>query len=70
MPLSMASTGAAHDIKEIRGQDDTKRFLSSLGFLVGREVTVVSEAGGNLIVSVLDARIAISRSMASRIIVS
>ena len=46
-----------------------RHFLKSLGFVEGGEVTVVSEMGGNLIVNVKDTRIALSKSMAGRIMV-
>lgn len=40
-----------------------------MGFTIGGDVTVVAEMGGNMIVNVKDARIAISKSMANRIMV-
>lgn len=69
MPLSMARSGHTQVVKEIHGKDETKRFLNSLGFVEGGAVTVVTELGGNLIVNVKDTRVAISRGMASRIMV-
>jgi ferrous iron transport protein A len=51
----------------ILGKDETRKFLGSLGFTAGESVTVVSENGGNLILSVKDSRIALDRSMAQRI---
>lgn len=69
MPLSMVLPGEKSVINRISGKDDTKRFLNSLGFVEGTAVTVISEAGGNFIVGVLDARIAIGRKMANKIFV-
>ena len=69
MPLTMADTGAVQMIKTVRGKDETRRFLAGLGFVEGAEVTVISSAAGNLIVNVKDSRVAISQSMASRIMV-
>lgn len=69
MPLSMANAGERNTVKAIRGRDDTRRFLQNLGFSEGREVMIVSENGGNLIVSIMESRIAISKSMASRILI-
>jgi len=69
MPLTMVQSGVQNTIHEIHGKDETKRFLESLGFVVGGNVTVVSELGGNMIVNVKDTRIAISKSMANRIMV-
>lgn len=53
----------------IHGKDETRRFLESLGFVEGGEVTVVSELGGNLIVNIKDTRIALSKAMANRIMI-
>ncbi len=69
MPLTMASQGEVNSIKSIRGKDETKRFLESLGFVIGGNVTVISEMGGNMIVNVKEARVAIDKAMASRIMI-
>lgn len=69
MPLAMAKAGEANIIQKIGGKDDTKRFLKSLGFVEGGEVTVVNEIGGNVIVNVKDCRVAIDKGMAMRIMV-
>lgn len=69
MPLSYSPAGSMVSIKAIKGKDESKRFLESLGFVVGGSVTVISELNGNLIVNVKDTRVAISRSMANRIMV-
>lgn len=69
MPLSMVSIGEKKRVVKINGKDDTKRFLETLGFVEGSEVTIVSQLAGNMIVSIKDARIAIDRAMANRIIV-
>ena len=54
-------------VKQIRGRDDTRRFLESMGFVTGGQGTVVSKIGGNLIVEVKDTRVALSQNMAARI---
>lgn len=69
MPLSVAGMGSTCVVQRVNGTDETRRFLESLGFVEGSEVTVVSENQGNLIVNVKDSRVAIDRSMANRIIV-
>ncbi len=69
MPLTLASAGIPQIIKRIGGKDETQRFLASLGFVTGSEVTVISEFDGNVIVNVKESRVAISKSMASRIMV-
>lgn len=69
MPLIIAAKGQEMQIKKITGNDETRRFLSSLGFIMGETVTIISELGGNMIINVKDTRIALDKSMASRIIV-
>ena len=69
MPLTMAQSSTVNTVKKITGKDEVRRFLASLGFVEGGSVTVVSELGGNLIVNVKDARVALSKSMASRIMI-
>ncbi|MGE4213742.1 MAG: ferrous iron transport protein A [Anaerotignaceae bacterium] len=69
MPLSMVSNGEKMVIKQINGKDETRRFLENLGFVTGGDVIVVSEMCGNMIVNVKDTRVAISKSMANRIMV-
>jgi ferrous iron transport protein A len=65
----MAKAGEENFIKKIGGKAETKQFLENLGFVVGTTVTVISEISGNVIVSVKDARVAVSREMASKILI-
>lgn len=69
MPLTMVKPGEENQIKKVGGKTETRRFLETLGFVVGGNVTVVSENNGNLIVNIKDSRVAISREMANKIMV-
>ena len=69
MPLTMLNAGETNTIKRLGGKEETKRFLENLGFVVGGNVTVVSDTGGNLIVNVKDSRVAIGRDMANKIMI-
>lgn len=69
MPLILANKGNELSIKRITGNDETRKFLNSLGFIAGEKVKIVSELGGNLIINVKDSRVALDKGMASRIIV-
>ena len=69
LPLTMANPGEPVTIKKIGGKAETKKFLETLGFVVGGVVTVVSEINGNMIVNVKDSRIAIGKDMANKIMV-
>ena len=44
-------------------------FLKNLGFVAGGTVSIVSSLGGNVIVKVKEARVAISEEMARKIMV-
>lgn len=67
MPLLMAKRGDVNTIVAIRGKNETKRYLESMGFVEGAEITIITEFDGNLIVNVKDARVALSKNMASKI---
>ena len=69
MPLTMAKTGESNSIKRIGGKEEVRSFLESLGFVIGGQVTVIPEIGGNVIVNVKESRVAISREMANKIYV-
>ncbi len=69
MPLAMVKIGQTQAVEKIKGKDETKKFLESLGIIKGELLTVLSEANGNVIINVKNSRIAISKAMAMRIIV-
>lgn len=69
MPLSLADTGEKNVIRRIGGTPEVKKHLENLGFVVGGDVTVINRLGGNVIVNVKEARIAISQEMAMKIMV-
>ena len=69
MPLTMLNIGETGEIKRIGGNEETRRLLNNLGFVVGTEVSVVSAIGGNVIVNIKDSRVAINEDMAKRIMV-
>lgn len=69
MPLTFANSGETQKIKRIGGSNEIKKHLGALGFMVGENISVISQNAGNVIVSVKDTRIAISKEMANRIMV-
>jgi ferrous iron transport protein A len=69
MPLLLAGVGEDNIIRKVGGNQETKKHLEDLGFVVGGTVTVVSEINGNLIVKVKDSRVAISREMTGKIMI-
>ena len=69
MPLPMAGIGEINTIRKITGRDDVRQHLAELGFVVGEEVRIVSDMGGNLILSVKDCRVALNKDMAMRVMI-
>lgn len=70
MPLLFSNVGENTIIKKIGGRPEIKQHLENLGFVVGGSVTVISTIGGNLIVNVKESRVAISKELAGKIMVS
>ena len=69
MPLTLMSPGEDAIIQRIGGKPEVRQHLENLGFVVGGNVSVINTIGGNLIVNVKEARVAISREMAQNIMV-
>ena len=69
MPIAFANVGKPMIVKRIGGSPEVKKHLENLGFVVGGNVTVITSLGGNIIVNVKEARVAISEEMARRIMV-
>lgn len=70
MPLTFVNEGELIKIIRISGADESRRHLHNLGFVEDTELRVITKAGGNIIVSVKDGRVALSKEMASKIIVT
>lgn len=69
MPLTLANTGEENTIKKVGGNPETRKFLENLGFVAGGSVKIISEISGNVIVNVKEARIAVSKEVACKIMV-
>ena len=69
MPLTLANVGEENLIHKVGGSPEVKKHLEDLGFVVGGAVTVVASLGGNIIVKVKEARVAISEEMARKIMI-
>lgn len=69
MPLTLAKVGEENMIKRVGGNPEVKKHLENLGFVAGGSVTVITEIAGNIIVRVKEARVAVSREMAQKIMV-
>ena len=69
MPLYLADPGEESIIRKVGGSPELKKHLEDLGFVAGSSVTVLNTIGGNLIVKVKESRVAISREMATKIMI-
>ncbi|WP_347559740.1 FeoA family protein [Clostridium sp. AM58-1XD] len=69
MPLTMSKEGETTSIKRVGGREEVRRHLETMGFVPGADITVVSVNSGNVIVNVKEARVAISKEMANKIMI-
>lgn len=69
MPLTLADVGEEQIIKKVGGSPEVKKHLENLGFVVGGAVCVIHSLGGNVIVRVKEARVAVSEEMARKIMI-
>ncbi|MCR5263026.1 MAG: ferrous iron transport protein A [Clostridiales bacterium] len=69
MPLTFAEPGKTYIIKKISGAGAVSKHLEDIGLAADRPVTVVSSAGGNMIVRVNDTRMALTREMTTKIMI-
>ena len=69
MPLILEEPGEEAIIKKVGGSPEMKKHLEDMGFTAGGAVTVMNTIGGNLIVKIKESRVAISKEMASKIMV-
>lgn len=69
MPISLCHVGDRVIVKKIKGNDEVKAHLKGLGFVEGSEVVIMNKVDGNVIVQVKQSRIALDKTMASRILV-
>ena len=69
MPLSLMSVGTRNRLKAVTGHAGVRKHLATLGFVEGAEVSIIGELNGNLILGVMDSRVAIDKKLAERILV-
>lgn len=70
MPLTLAPIGQEMRIVKIAADEKTKKHLANLGVIAEANITVLSSGGGSAVCIVKDGRLALDRSVASRIFVA
>lgn len=69
IPLLLADVGSEQTVRMIKGNDKIKLFIQKMGIAPGAQLKIVSAHGGDLIVYVKDVRIALTKDIASRIMI-
>jgi len=70
MPIALAPTNAEMKVVKILADEKTKKHLESLGILVGSTLVVISSVNGGVVVAIKEGRLALDRSVASKILVA
>lgn len=69
MPLTLSNIGQEAIIRKVGGSPEVRKHLENLGFVAGGTVTVITKMGGNLVLKVKEARVALSEEMAQKIFI-
>ncbi len=69
MPLNLIGEGEEATVLRVGGNNELQHHLENLGFVPGTSLKVITKMGGNVIVQVKEARVAISSEMAQKIMV-
>lgn len=70
MPIALAPTNVEMRVVKILADEKTKKHLASLGILVGSSLVVISSVNGGVVIAIKDGRLALDRSVASKILVA
>ena len=70
MPIGLAPLNTEMKVVKILADDKTKKHLESLGILVNSSITVVSSVNGGVVIAIKEGRLALDRSIASKILVA
>ena len=70
MPIALAPTNTEMKVVKVLLDEKTKKHLESLGILVNSQITVISSVNGGVVVAVKEGRLALDRSIASKILVA
>lgn len=70
MPIALAPTNVEIKVVRVLADEKTKKHLESLGILVGSSLVVISSVNGGVVVAVKEGRLALDRSIASKILVA
>ena len=70
MPIALAPINTEMKVVKILTDEKTKKHLESLGILINSMIMVISSVNGGVVVAVKNGRLALDRSIASKILVA
>lgn len=70
MPIAFAPSNREMTIRNVSAEEKIKKHLQEMGITVGSKITLLSSAGGNVIVVVKEGRLCLDKSLASKILVA
>lgn len=70
MPISLASINQDVRIVKVLADDKTKKHLEDLGININATVKVISSVNGGVVLAIKNGRLALDRSIASKILVA
>ena len=70
MPIALAPLNTEMRVIKVLLDEKTKKHLESLGILVNSLITVISSVNGGVVIAVNEGRLALDRSIASKILVA
>ena len=70
MPIALAPLNTDMRVVKVLTDDKTKKHLESLGILVNSSIKIISSVNGGVVIAVKEGRLALDRSIASKILVA
>ena len=70
MPIGLAPINVEMKVVRVLTDEKTKKHLESLGILVNSSIIVISSVNGGVVIAVKEGRLALDRSIASKILVA
>ena len=70
MPIGFAPLNVDMKVVKVLLDEKTKKHLENLGVLVNSSIKVISSVNGGVVVAVKEGRLALDRSVASKILVA
>ena len=70
MPIALAPLNTDMKVVKVLTDDKTKKHLESLGVLVNSSIKIISSVNGGVVIAVKEGRLALDRSIASKILVA